>query len=61
MKYSINKVKTVFIHPLLSYSVLFRACLSWNSLTYSVKNCGSLLESKAKIKEQGVIGCNCLI
>ena len=33
-------------------SILFQACLIRNSLPYSIKNCGSLLESKAKFKEQ---------
>ena len=33
-------------------SILFQACLIWNSSPYSIKNCGSLLESKAKSKNK---------
>ena len=42
-------------------SVLFRACLLWNSLPQSVKYSESIVESKTKMKDLGNIDCSCIL
>ena len=42
-------------------SVLFRACLLWNSLPQSVKYTESILELKTKMKNLGNINCSCIL
>ena len=41
-------------------SVLFRACLLWNSLPQSVKHSESFFELKTKMKDLGNIDCSCI-
>ena len=42
-------------------SVLFRACLLWNSLPQSVKYSESIAELKTKMKNLGNIDCSCIL
>ena len=42
-------------------SVLFRACLLWNSFPQSVKYSESILELKTKLKDLGNIDCSCIL
>ena len=42
-------------------SVLFRACLLWNSLPQSVKYSESILEFKTKMKDVGNFDCSCIL
>ena len=42
-------------------SVLFRACLLWNSLLQSIKYSESIVELKTKIKDLGNIDCSCIL
>ena len=42
-------------------SVLFRACLLWNSLRESIKYSESIVELKTKMKELGNIDCSCIL
>ena len=42
-------------------SVLFRACLLWNSLPQSVKYSVSIAELKTKMKNLGNIDCSCIL
>ena len=42
-------------------SVLFRACLLWNSLPQSVKCSESIAELKTKMKNLGNIDCPCIL
>ena len=42
-------------------SVLFRACLLWNSLPQSVKYSESIVELKTKMKDLGNIDCSCIL
>ena len=42
-------------------SVLFRACLLWNSLSQSVKYNESIAELKTKMKNLGNIECSCIL
>ena len=42
-------------------SVLFRACLLWNSLSQSVKYSESIAELKTKMKNLGNIDCSCIL
>ena len=42
-------------------SVLFRACLLWNSLPQTVKYSDSIVELKAKMKNLGNIDCSCIL
>ena len=42
-------------------SVLFRACVLWNSLPQSVKHSEPILELKTKMKDLGNIGCSCIL
>ena len=42
-------------------SVLFRACLSWNSLPQSIKCSESIVELKIKMKDLGNIDCSCIL
>ena len=42
-------------------SVLFRACMVWNSLPLSLKESQSLFEFKRKIKTLRNIECSCSI
>ena len=42
-------------------SVLFRACLLWNSLPQSIKYSESIVELKAKMKGLENIDCSCIL
>ena len=42
-------------------SVVFRACLLWNSLSQSVKHSESFVELKTKMKDLGNIGVSCVM
>ena len=42
-------------------SVLFRACLIWNSLPQSIKYSESIVELKTKMKDQGNTDCLCIL
>ena len=42
-------------------SVLFRACVLWNSLPQSVKDSESIAELKTKMKNLGNIDCLCIL
>ena len=42
-------------------SVLFRACLLWNSLRESIKYSESIVELKTKMKDLGNIDCSCIL
>ena len=42
-------------------SVLFRACLLWNSLPQSIKYSESIVELKTEIKDLGNIDCSCIL
>ena len=42
-------------------SVLFRACLLWNSLPQSIKYSESIVELKTKMKDLGNIECSCIL
>ena len=42
-------------------SVLFRACLLWNSLPQSIKYSESIVELKTKMKDLGNIDCSCIL
>ena len=42
-------------------SVLFRACLLWNSLLQSIKYSESIVELKTKMKELGNVDCSCIL
>ena len=42
-------------------SVLFRACLLWNSLIQSIKCSESIAELKTKMKYLGNIDCSCIL
>ena len=42
-------------------SVLFRACLFWNSLPQSTKYSESIVELKTKMKDLGNIDCSCIL
>ena len=42
-------------------SVLFRACLLWNSLPQSIKYSESIAELKTKMKDLGNIDCSCIL
>ena len=42
-------------------SVLFRACLLWNSLLQSIKYSESIVELKTKMKDLGNIDCSCIL
>ena len=43
------------------YSVLFRACLLWNSLPQSFNYSEPIVELKTKIKDLGNIDCSCIL
>ena len=42
-------------------SVLFRACLLWNSLLQSIKYSESIVELKTKMKDLGNVDCSCIL
>ena len=42
-------------------SVLFRACLLWNSLAQSIKYSESIVELKTKMKDLENIDCSCIL
>ena len=42
-------------------SVLFRACLLWNSLPQSIKYSESIVELKTKMKDLGNVDCSCIL
>ena len=42
-------------------SVLFRACLLWNSLPQSIKYSEPIVELKTKMKDLGSIDCSCIL
>ena len=42
-------------------SVLFRACLLWNSLPQSIKYSESIVELKTKMKDLRNIECSCIL
>ena len=42
-------------------SVLFRACLVWNSLPQSIKCSESTVELKTKMRDLGNIDCSCIL
>ena len=42
-------------------SVLFRACLLWDSLLQYVKYSESILELKMKMKDLGNLDCSCIL
>ena len=42
-------------------SVLFRACLLWNSLPQSIKYSESIVELKTKMKDLGNTDCLCIL
>ena len=42
-------------------SVLFRACLLWNSLPQSINYSKSIVELKTKMKDLGNIDCSCIL
>ena len=42
-------------------SVLFRACLLWNSLPQSIKYSESIVVLKTKMKDLGNIDCSCIL
>ena len=41
-------------------SVLFKACLLWNSLPQSIKYSESIVELKTTMKDLGNIDCSCI-
>ena len=42
-------------------SVLFRACLLWNSLPKSIKYSESIVELITKMKDLENVGCSCIL
>ena len=42
-------------------SVIFRACLPWNSFPQSIKHSESIVELKTKMKDLGNFDCSCIL
>ena len=66
VSYSIRKGPLLMLPAakLISYginSVLFRACLLWDSFLQYVKYSESILELKMKMKDLGNLDCSCIL